>query len=67
VSLRFTSGIIAHGGGSVAKLYASDFGKRIVEKESFVALLRWVSCRGCEVSILTEISAEICWQITIRR
>lgn len=24
----------------VAKIYASDFGKRIVEKESFVALLR---------------------------
>jgi hypothetical protein len=28
---------------SVAKLYASEFGKRTVEKEGFVAMLRWAS------------------------
>lgn len=27
---------------SVAKLYASDFGKRIIEKEGFVAMLRYI-------------------------
>ena len=39
--------------GRVAKLYASDFGKRMVEKEGYVALLRSVSL-CCEPSCLEK-------------